>query len=74
MLDANAKKKAREALVAKFVSDWGFQNTAENAEFQRDLRELIRNWDGLSEPSQNGAPKAQSVPTMMQAFRKSVVG
>jgi hypothetical protein len=55
VMDANAKEKAREALIAKFVSDRGFQNAAENAELQRDLRELIGNWDGLSEPSQNGA-------------------
>ena len=47
---------AREALIAEFVSQWGFPNVAENADFERDFRVLLVRLGCL--PSQN-APRTQ---------------
>ena len=54
----SATAGAREALITEFVSQWGFPNEAEDAEFERNLRALL---DRLELPSlQNQSePKTQ---------------
>ena len=44
----SATEGAREALITEFVSQWGFPNKVEDAEFERNLRGLL---DGLGLPS-----------------------